>query len=136
MYKYIALLIMAVSLAAAGCKDTDPHVNDNNNELMRKTLKETYPSLKVSQIRIEVKDFQDITILLGDKELYNETDETLQQVADNIAAISYGIYESNNYLDEGKVIITPNETASEQSSASGDEKKEFSFEYDKFKKDQ
>lgn len=111
MIKHLAKLLLATSLLInlSACKETDPQINDKNNEKMRLELKEAYPSLNNAQIRIEVKDFQDITIMLGDKQLYRESDEQLKEVTNVIANMVYDIYNENNYLDEGKVIFLEKE---------------------------
>lgn len=118
-------------MAIQSCKETDSLVNEKNNQAMRDSLKKLYPSLQVSQIRIEVKDFQDVEVLLGDQELFAKPDEELQQITKDIAALTYYLYEENNYLDEGKVIFIENE----RSAPSADEpKKEFDMHLETFKK--
>lgn len=105
------LLVAAYIILTPACKETDSLVNEVANQKMRDTLKQIYPSLQVSQIRIEVKDFQDVTVLLGDNELFSQPDEQLIEVTKNIAGITYYLYNENNYLDEGKVIFVANETS-------------------------
>jgi uncharacterized protein YcfL len=129
MKRYIIALLLP--LAVAGCKETDSMVNDQTNLVMKDSLKKLYPSLQASQIRIHVKDFQDVEVLLGDKELFNKSDEELQQVTKDIAAMTYYFYEKNNYLDEGKVIFIENE----RSAPGPDEpKKEYNMHLETFKK--
>lgn len=104
MLKQLAIIAIAGALiGTASCKETDSLVNEASNEKMRDTLKKLYPSLQVSQIRVAVKDFQDVSILLGDKQLFTKTDEELEEITQNIALITYHLYNENNYLDEGKV---------------------------------
>ena len=126
----IVMLISGLIAGFTSCKETDSVVNDQNNEWMRDTLKKTYPSLYAAQIRIHVKEFQDIDILLGDKQLFNKTEEEQQQIVNEIAKIAYSIYIENNYLDEGKITFTQNETAAQQRAAKPDDpKKEYEFNF-------
>lgn len=119
---FTVLVAIGIIASLPSCKDTDPLINAANNEKMRAELKKTYPSLNNSQIRIEVKDFQDVTVILGDKELYSESDEKLQEVTGVIAKMTYDIYNENNYLDEGKVIYHNKER---QALTDDDPRKEF-----------
>lgn len=123
--------IAGILLFSAACKDTDNLVNQENNEKMRDTLKKLYPSLQVSQIRIEVKDFRDVNILLGDKELYSESDEKLQEVTKQIADLTYHFYEANNYLGDGKVTFIDNESSTP---TDADIKREFDMHLEELKK--
>lgn len=123
--------IAGILLFSAACKDTDNLVNQQNNDKMRDTLKKLYPSLQVSQIRIEVKDFRDVSVLLGDKELYSESDEKLQEVTKQIADITYHLYEANNYLGDGKVTFIDNETTTP---TDADIKREFDMHLEEYKK--
>ncbi|MCB9046412.1 MAG: hypothetical protein H6550_09780 [Chitinophagales bacterium] len=132
MIKQIAgCLLAGIVLFSSACKETDPMINDVLNEKMRDTLKKVYPSLLNSQIRVEVHDFQDVTILLGDKELFAKTDEQLQEVTKNIAAITYHLYNENNYLDEGKVIFIEKER---ELPSDSDPRKEYDMHLETFKK--
>ena len=125
------LIALLLPLIVAGCKETDSVVNDKTNLVMKDSLKKLYPSLQASQIRIHVKEFQDVEVLLGDKELYSETDEQLQAVTRQIAELTYALYNENNYLDEGKVIFIENE----RSAPGPDEpKREFDMHLETFKK--
>ena len=116
------LLVAGYIILTPACKETDSLVNEKANQKMRDTLKQIYPSLRVSQIRVEVKDFRNVTILLGDKELFNEPDEKLIEVTNNIANLTYHLYNENNYLNEGKVIFVANETSVP---TDADQKREF-----------
>jgi len=127
---YTLLIAIGITASVSACKDTDPLINAANNEKMRAELKETYPSLNNAQIRIEVKDFQDITVILGDKQLYSKTDEQLQEVTQVIAEMTYKIYNENNYLDEGKVIYHEKER---KVLTDSDPKKEFDMHLEQFK---
>ncbi len=129
MKRYLIALLLP--LAASGCKETDSMVNQVNNQKMKDSLKKVYPSLAVSQIRIEVKDYRDVEVLLGDEELFSKTDEELQAVTKNIAAMAYYFHEENNYLGEGKVTYIANE----RSAPGPDEpKKEYNMHLETFKK--
>lgn len=129
MKRYLIALLLP--LAASGCKETDSMVNQVNNQKMKDSLKKVYPSLAVSQIRIEVKDYRDVEVLLGDEELFSKTDEELQEVTKNIAAMAYYFHEENNYLGVGKVTYIANE----RSAPGPDEpKKEYNMHLETFKK--
>ncbi len=91
-------------------KEPSNEVNNANNEKLRTELKKVYPSLNHAYIGAAVIDFHDITVNLGDKELYNMTDTQQQEAAKNIAQIVYNIYDANNYLDKGTLILTESET--------------------------
>lgn len=131
MKKYLLILALPAFMAIQSCKETDSLVNDKTNLVMKDSLKKLYPSLLASQIRIHVKDFRDVEVLLGDKELYSQTDEQLQEVTRQIAKLTYDLYNENNYLDEGKVIFIENE----RSAPGPDEpKREFDMHLESFKK--
>lgn len=131
MKKYLVALALPALIATQSCKETDSLVNDKTNMVMKDSLKKLYPSLVVSQIRIHVKEFRDVEVMLGDKELYSQTDEQLQEVTRHIAKLTYDLYNENNYLDEGKVIYIANET----SVPGPDEpKREFDMDLKSFKK--
>lgn len=129
MKRYLIALLLP--LVVASCKETDSMVNQVNNQKMKDSLKKVYPSLAVSQIRIEVRDFRDVEVLLGDEELYSKTDEELQEITKNIATMTYFFHEENNYLGKGKVTYIANER-----SAPGPEepKREFDMHLETFKK--
>lgn len=111
MLRQLAVVaITGLIIGTSACKDTDHAINEASNAKMRETLKKEYPSLQVSQIRIEVKNFQDVSILLGDKQLFEKTDEELKEITHNIALLTYELYHENNYLDEGKITYAPVES--------------------------
>lgn len=121
--------ILLACILTISCKDTDQTINVANNEKLRSILKEEYPSLNQSQIRIEVHDFKDITVLLGDKQLFAKTDDELKEISDNIGKLTYNIYIDNNYLNEGKVVFTPIETRLVNDD---DPKREYNINYDDY----
>lgn len=122
MWKQITSTLLLGCLLFTSCKETDHTVNEATNEKMRAELKETYPSLLNSQIRIQVKDFQDVTVLLGDKQLFAASDDSLQKVADHIGQMVVEMYLENNYLNEGKLTIIE---AERTMPSADDVKKEF-----------
>lgn len=129
MKRYLIALLLP--LAVAGCKETDSMVNQVNNQKMKDSLKKVYPSLAVSQIRIEVRDFRDVEVLLGDEELYSKTDEELQEITKNIASMAYFFHEENNYLGKGKVTYIANER---RAPGPDEPKREFDMHLETFKK--
>lgn len=131
MKKYTILSLAIALLLGVGCKETDSAVNAANNEIMRDTLKKLYPSLLQSQIRVEVHDYRDMSVLLGDKQLFEKSDEELQEISNKIGQLTYDIYIENNYLDKGKVTFTPVES---RMISNDDPTKVYEFEYEKYKK--
>lgn len=87
----------------------DPQSNMGNIHKMEDTLFKMYPT--VNRLTVEVKDFSDVVVTLGDKELYNASDEKRQQIAEEIGKLSVHFFEENNYLEKGEVIYTDNETS-------------------------
>lgn len=102
---YAALLLPVIT----SCNMKDPESNMANIHVMEDTLFKTYPT--VNRLTVEVREFSEVIVTLGDKELYNEPDEKRQQVAEEIGKISVHLFEENNYLEKGKVIYTDNETS-------------------------
>lgn len=104
--KYLVIaLLAAATLQMTSCKETDSLKNDVTNEKMKDTLNKLYPSLRQGQIGIQVKDFQNVTVTLGDKELFAKSNEELQAISTNISELVYQLYHDNNYLSEGKLVI-------------------------------
>ncbi|OSZ78425.1 hypothetical protein CAP35_09260 [Chitinophagaceae bacterium IBVUCB1] len=114
------ILISATWLTA--CKETDSLVNDTSNIKMKDSLNKLYPTLATGYINVGVKDFKDVTVTLGDKELFAENDTRKEEIAKQIADMVYQMYNENNYLDNGKVIFTPIE---DRLHTSGDPVKEY-----------
>ena len=102
--------IITVSSCKYMSKEPSNEVNAANNEKLSTELKKAYPSLNQAYIGAAVIDFHDITVNLGDKELYNMSEAQQQEAAKNIAQIVYNIYDANNYLDKGTLILTESET--------------------------
>ena len=78
-----------------------------NIHAMEDTLFKSYPT--VNRLTVEIKDFEDVIVTLGDKEMYNASDEKRAQVAEEIGRIAVHLFEENNYLKKGVVIYTDNE---------------------------
>ena len=120
---FAALLLPAI----VSCNKKDPESNMANIHAMEDTLFKTYPT--VNRLTVEVKEFSEVIVTLGDKELYNESDEKRALVAEEIGKISVHLFEENNYLEKGKVIYTDNETSLDASN-----KKESDMHLEKFLK--
>lgn len=103
MKNLLLILIAAIAVSVTGCKETDDAKNVLANQKMQDTLNKLYPSLLQGHINVEVHDFKNVSVLLGDKELYAKSDEELKTISDNIANMIYDFYHENNYLDNGKV---------------------------------
>ena len=122
MRRLTAGILLLGVIATTSCKETDHVLNEATNQKMREQLKADYPSLLNSQIRIHVKEFQDVDILLGDKQLFAVSDDSLEKVADHIGQMVVDMYLENNYLNEGKLTIIEAERSMPSDS---DPKKEF-----------
>lgn len=105
MLKKVTLILFVATIVLGSCKDTDHALNEATNERLRAELKDTYPSLNSAQIRIEVKDFRNVKILLGDKQLFAASDDSLQAVAEHIGQMVCDMYHENNYLNKGELTI-------------------------------
>lgn len=101
--KQVLSILLLCLVALSSCKETDSAVNEANNERLRAALKENYPSLRNGQIRIEVKEFRDVNILLGDKQLFAVSDDSLKKVTDFVGEMVCDMYEENNYLGKGTI---------------------------------
>lgn len=102
---YIALCLPFI----VSCNMKDPESNMASIHVMEDTLFKTYPT--VNRLTVEVKEFSEVIVTLGDKELYGASDDKRQQVAEEIGKIAVHLLEENNYLEKGKVIYTDNETS-------------------------
>ena len=120
-YLFIGLLAIA-AMQMTACKETDSLKNDVTNEKMKDTLNKLYPSLRQGQIGIQVKDFQDVSITLGDKQLFAKTNEELTAMSATVGELVYQLYHENNYLSEGKLTIVEVEN---KMPTDADPKKEF-----------
>jgi hypothetical protein len=120
-YLFIGLLAIA-AMQMTACKETDSLKNDVTNEKMKDTLNKLYPSLRQGQIGIQVKDFQDVSITLGDQQLFAKTNEELTAMSATVGELVYQLYHENNYLSEGKLIIVEVEN---KMPTDADPKKEF-----------
>ncbi|MBS1773766.1 MAG: hypothetical protein JST82_12980 [Bacteroidetes bacterium] len=102
--KYTILCMMSIAaLNLTSCKETDGLKNDATNEKMRDTLNKLYPSLLEGQVGVEVHDFHDVNILLGDKQLFEKTEEEKAAIVKTISELTYQMYNDNNYLEKGKI---------------------------------
>ncbi len=101
MKQLLTTSLLALSLAYTGCKEMGS--NDANNFKMEDTIRATYPS--VQYIQAGVKEHMDVTIVLGDKTLFNKSAEEQQEIAKTIAGMTVAIYDANNYLRKGKVVF-------------------------------
>lgn len=106
MKKLLPIIAIAL-LNLTACKETDDAKNVATNEEMRKELKQLYPSLQRAHIGVEVHEFKDVKITLGDAELFAEPDTKKEEIAKHIAEMTYNMYHENNYLDKGTIIFTP-----------------------------
>lgn len=99
-------LAMAFAIGYSSCDMMES--NDANNERMYDTVMATMPT--VNGLKIEVKEREDITIVVYDKELFNETEDKRAAAVDQLTGMTVAIYERNNFLKNGKVIFLEKET--------------------------
>jgi hypothetical protein len=104
--KYIALLFIPVIIIFSSCKEAVS--NDANNRLMEDTLFKSYAT--VNRVTVEVKDNEEVAVLLGDKELFNASEAERQKVADEIAMVTVHIYKEGNWLKKGTVTFVADES--------------------------
>lgn len=105
MKKYVLGSFIAV-IAISSCKEGGSNLE--NNHRMEDTLFSTYPT--VNRVTANVTDNEEIDIILGDKELYEDTEEKRLKVTEEIGHMTLNIYEANNWLKKGTVTFTSDET--------------------------
>jgi hypothetical protein len=105
MKKYVLGSFIAV-IAISSCKESGSNLE--NNHRMEDTLFSTYPT--VNRVTANVTDNEEIDIILGDKELYEATEEKRLKVTEEIGQMTLAIYDANNWLKKGTVIFTSDET--------------------------
>jgi hypothetical protein len=102
-------LLITLTLATGlviGCKDVES--NDPYIRQMEDSLFKAFPT--VNRVSIEVKEYQDVLVTLGDAELYNGSEDKRKAVADQIGRMTIHFFDKNNYLDEGRVTFVAEET--------------------------
>ncbi len=109
MRKYHYIFFVLIALIAA-CKPG----NENNNANIRHmedTLFKLYPT--VNRVTIEVNDFSDVIVTLGDMELYEAAEAERQRVAKEIEGLTKHIFTEGNNLQKGEVIFVKEENTLE-----------------------
>lgn len=102
-------LLITLTLATGlviGCKDVES--NDPYIRQMEDSLFKAFPT--VNRVSIEVKEYQDVLVTLGDAELYSDTEDKRKAVVDQIGRMTIHFFDKNNYLDEGRVTFVAEET--------------------------
>lgn len=108
MKKHTVLAVVAtacIGLSMSACKDLKP--NDALIEQMKDSMHRLY-FMPYKSIRID--EHRDVTITIGSKKYFNASEEQRQKMVSEFTAMSVHFFETNNYLDDGKVIFVPNET--------------------------
>lgn len=106
MYKHPLLYL---SLAACGFMASCKEAGDNqaNNARMKDSIFRRYAM--VSSITVDVKNNEDVNIVLGSPQLHNSPDEEKQKLADEIGLITVAIYQEGNWLKKGTLAIVKQE---------------------------
>jgi hypothetical protein len=105
--KHLLLLsLLFLSICDTGCKEAV--LNDENNHKMEDTLFKAFPTVR--RLSIEVLDDEDVSVLLGDKELFNASDEKRKKVTEEIGRITIHIYDKDNWLKKGTVTFVADES--------------------------
>jgi hypothetical protein len=105
IYPYIFFMLL---LVMAACKPGNEN-NDANIRRMEDTLFKLYPT--VNRVSIEVKDFSDVVVTIGDVELYDATEEKRQAVTNEISGLTQHIFAEGNDLKEGEVVFVKEENS-------------------------
>lgn len=105
IYHYIFFMLL---LVVSACKPGNEN-NDANIRRMEDTLFKLYPT--VNRVSIEVKNFSDVDITIGDAELYEATDERRKAVTKEIEALTKHIFTEGNDLQKGEVIFVKEENS-------------------------
>lgn len=99
-------ILLAILFATGSCGD--PELNTENSEKMKDSIFKAFPT--VNYTRIEIEDFRNVTVVVGDKELFNGTEEERQAVSNQLADMTIHYFKENNYLNKGTVEFVANET--------------------------
>ncbi|RYE24303.1 MAG: hypothetical protein EOP51_07840 [Sphingobacteriales bacterium] len=95
-------------LLTAACKPGNEN-NDANIRRMEDTLFKLYPT--TNRVSVEIKDFSDVTITIGDMELYEAPDAKRQGVSKEIEGITRKIFSEGNDLNKGEVVFVKEENS-------------------------
>lgn len=107
MKNILLAAIVLLVLYITSCKEGQD--NTMNNQRMTDTIFKLYPT--VNGATANVQDNQDVIITIRDKESYNATEARQLEMVNNIAGITYTIYNEGNWLKSGKVIFTETENS-------------------------
>lgn len=99
---------LAIALIASFGSCDMMESNDANNVRMYDTVMAALPS--VNGMKIEVKEHQDVTVVIYDKQLFNASEDQRKEAIDKITGMTVAIYEHNNRLKNGKIIFLEKET--------------------------
>jgi len=91
----------------AACKD-DEGSHMAYMEKIKDTVFKSYPTVAGVTVKVS-DDGKEISIVLGDKHLYNASPETQQKEANDVAAMALNIFGKDNLLKKGTVIISKDE---------------------------
>ena len=105
IYTYIFFMLL---LATSACSPGNEN-NDANIRKMEDTLFKLYPT--VNRVSIEVKNFSDVDVTIGDVELYEATEERRKAVTKEIEDLTKHIFSDGNDLQKGEVIFVKEENS-------------------------
>lgn len=106
--KKLLSLSLAIAFAAGYSSCKFPESNDANNIKMRDSVFATLPT--VNGIKVEVKEHEDVTVIIYDKQLFNASEDKRAEAVNQLTGMTVAIYEDNNWLKTGKVIFLEKET--------------------------
>jgi hypothetical protein len=105
MKKIFLLPIVGIALLAS-CDDGTSHMA--YMEQIKDTVFKTYPTVAGVTVKVS-DDAKDITIILGDKHLYEAPIEMQQKEAYDVSIMALHIFGKENTLKTGSVIISKDE---------------------------
>jgi hypothetical protein len=112
MKKLILLPVIGFVLFSA-CKD-DEGSHMAYIEKIQDSVFKAYPTMPHVGVKVST-DGEQLTLIIGDKGIYNATEEKQMQVANNVTQISLAIFGKENHLSKSSVIISKDEKSEEPS---------------------
>ncbi len=122
-------LLSFITIFSFGCKEYDDQLNAVTNEKFKDTVFKTFPT--VNYVFVKVDGFENVTVMFGDKELFNAPAEKQQEVSNEVAQIVYGMYHANNDLKKGTLQFVAEENKVPDEN---EPKKEYDLKLESFKK--
>jgi hypothetical protein len=105
--KKLLLISLVTGILFAACQD-DETSRMPIIEQMKDSIFKAYPT--VMQVTIKVgNDGKELEVLLGDKHLYNSSDDKLQQTATELGAMALRLFGKNNEFATGVLHVSSDE---------------------------